>query len=101
MSKIILVTGANRGLGFEISRQLLKNRHQVIFTARDEQNGKKAAAELKGNIVFHVLDFTSQASINTLFDFVVREFHKLDVLINNAGVSAIREYRRGQTNYGN
>ncbi len=87
MSKIILVTGANRGLGFEIASQLSRIRHQVIFTCRDEKKGMEAFSRLKGNVVFHTLDVTNQSSITDLFQFVSTEFHKLDVLINNAGVS--------------
>lgn len=87
MSKVILVTGANRGIGLEICRQLLRRGHQVVLTARNETKGFNATTGLKGNVVFHVLDVTSQSSVNELFSFVKNEFHKLDVLINNAGVS--------------
>lgn len=87
MSKVILVTGANRGIGFEICRQLVRLRHQVILTARSEEKGKQASAQLKGNVVFRTLDVTDQESIDNLFHFVKDEFHKLDVLINNAGIT--------------
>jgi NAD(P)-dependent dehydrogenase (short-subunit alcohol dehydrogenase family) len=86
MSKIVLVTGANRGIGFEICKQLAIRNHTVILTSRDEEKGRKAATELKGKVVFHKLDVTSQASVDELCHFVKDEFNRLDVLINNAGI---------------
>jgi NAD(P)-dependent dehydrogenase (short-subunit alcohol dehydrogenase family) len=86
MNKIVLVTGANRGIGFEICRQLSLQGHTVILTARDEEKGRAALREIKGNPVFHWLDVTRQESVEELLQFVRDEFNHLDVLINNAGI---------------
>ena len=86
MSKIVLVTGANRGIGFEICRQLSLRGHQVILTARNKEKGEAAAQSLDSKVVFHPLDVTSQSSVDDLYHFVADEFSYIDVLINNAGI---------------
>ncbi len=87
--KIVLVSGANRGLGFEISKGLAKKGFRVVLTARDPKKGKEAADRLKADkldVVFHPLDVTQPKSIHVLYQWVDRELGQLDVLINNAGV---------------
>src|SRR5882724_8820747 len=88
--KIILVTGSNKGIGFEVARQLAKLGHQVILTARDETKGLEAQQKLKGEnlqVYFLVLDIANQESIELAASKVKSEFGKLDVLINNAAIS--------------
>jgi len=88
--KIILVTGSNKGIGYEMVRQLAKLGHQVILTARDEAKGSEAQKKLKGeNLSMHflVLDITNEASLQQAATKVKSEFGKLDVLINNAAIS--------------
>lgn len=87
--KIALVTGANRGIGFEACRQLAKNGFKVILTSRDEKKGKNASERLKNgglDIVYHQLDVANEKSVKDVFDHVKKEFGRLDVLVNNAGV---------------
>jgi NAD(P)-dependent dehydrogenase (short-subunit alcohol dehydrogenase family) len=87
--KIILVTGANKGIGFEIVRQLAKLGHDVILTARDQINGLNAVNHLKAeglSVRFIQLDITNQESISKVFDYVKNNFKKLDVLINNGAI---------------
>jgi NAD(P)-dependent dehydrogenase (short-subunit alcohol dehydrogenase family) len=88
--KVAVVTGGNRGLGFEASRQLAKQGYQVILTSRDAQKGETAAKKLQDeglNVHFYPLDVTSQESCDKLAEFIKQEFGKVDVLINNAGIS--------------
>jgi NAD(P)-dependent dehydrogenase (short-subunit alcohol dehydrogenase family) len=88
-NKVAVVTGANRGLGFEASRQLAKQGYHVILTSRNEEKGQKATQTLKDEglkITFHQLDVTSDESCQKLATFIEKEFGKLDVLINNAGI---------------
>lgn len=81
---IILVTGANRGIGKEICRQLHNGGHSVVLTAREEERGKEASKEIGCD--FCVLDVTDSDSINLCASYVEKKFGKLDVLINNAGI---------------
>jgi NAD(P)-dependent dehydrogenase (short-subunit alcohol dehydrogenase family) len=88
---VIVVTGANRGIGFEICRQLLTRGARVVLTARDPSAGAAAVKKLAAQKLtadFHQLDVTDARSIAALRDFIEQEFGRLDVLINNAGIIA-------------
>ena len=88
-NQIALVTGANRGLGFETCRQLANLGMRVILTSRDPRLGEQAATSLSqqgASVVFHPLDVTDENSVATLQAFVERQYGRLDVLVNNAGV---------------
>jgi len=94
-TKIILVTGSNKGIGFEIVRQLAKLDHQVVLTARDEAKGLDACKKLKAEnlaVRFLELDITKEESIEQAANKVKTEFGKLDVLINNAAISLRGDY---------
>jgi len=87
--KIAVVTGANRGIGFEICRQLAQKKIKVILTARDESKGKTAVQKLvkeELDAVFYQLNVSDANSIKSLADYVLKEFGRLDILINNAGI---------------
>ncbi|XP_061340151.1 (+)-neomenthol dehydrogenase-like [Gastrolobium bilobum] len=86
-----VVTGANKGIGFAICKQLASNGINVVLTARDEKRGLESVEKLQelglpGNVVFHQLDVTDSASIASLADFIRTQFCKLDILVNNAGI---------------
>ncbi|KOR32287.1 hypothetical protein TI05_08230 [Achromatium sp. WMS3] len=87
--RIALVTGANRGLGFEICRQLAQQGIQVILTARNYNKGKMAAHALvqQGYAVYvQQVDITQPTQIQTLLNYIKTKFNRLDILINNAGI---------------
>ncbi|KAG8653606.1 hypothetical protein MANES_05G037800v8 [Manihot esculenta] len=90
-----VVTGANKGIGFEICRQLASNGIVVVLTARDENRGMEAVAKLKHSgfsdelVIFHQLDVVDPDSVASLADFVKTQFGKLDILVNNAGISGV------------
>lgn len=94
MKKIILVTGANRGIGKEICRQLALMGHQVIMGSRNLDKGIEASGEMKGNIKVQQCDVTSDESIAGLFEIVKSTYGRLDVLINNAGLGAAEFQKR-------
>ncbi len=86
---IAVVTGANRGLGFEIVHQLADRGVTVVLTARRPDAGATAAATLaraKLRVDFHPLSVTDEASTEALRDHLVAQFGRLDVLVNNAGI---------------
>lgn len=88
-SKIAIVTGANRGIGFETCRQLAKRELKVILTSRDRTKGTNAAKTLQSeglDVIAYPLDVTQPDSIQQLKQFVEGEFHRLEVLVNNAGI---------------
>ncbi|WP_246275820.1 SDR family NAD(P)-dependent oxidoreductase, partial [Brasilonema bromeliae] len=87
--KIALVTGANKGLGFEISRQLAKQEITVLIGARDESKGAEAAEKLQAqglDVQSIKLDVTDISSIATAAKNIEEHFGKLDILVNNAGI---------------
>jgi NAD(P)-dependent dehydrogenase (short-subunit alcohol dehydrogenase family) len=88
--KIALVTGANKGLGFEMARQLGQAGVTVILAARDRQKGEAAAAKLRGeglDAQFLKLDVTDKRDRAAASAFLEQTFGRLDILINNAGIS--------------
>jgi NAD(P)-dependent dehydrogenase (short-subunit alcohol dehydrogenase family) len=87
--KIAVVTGGNRGMGFETCRQLARRGARVILTSRDPAKGEAAAGRLRGeglDVRHHQLDVADDASIGRLAEFIRSEFGRLDILVNNAGI---------------
>lgn len=87
---IAVVTGANRGIGFEISRQLATHGLTVILTSRDSNVGLEAARVLQEgglNVVFHQLDVLDHLSRKQFSDWLQQNYGGLDILVNNAGVN--------------
>jgi NAD(P)-dependent dehydrogenase (short-subunit alcohol dehydrogenase family) len=86
---VTVVTGGNRGIGFEICRQLAGRGAQVVLTARQARAGEEAVKRLaaqKLSVQFHPLDVTRPRDAVAWHDHLQRAFGRLDVLINNAGV---------------
>jgi NAD(P)-dependent dehydrogenase (short-subunit alcohol dehydrogenase family) len=87
--RVAVVTGANRGIGLEISRQLAQRGYAVILTARDPAKGRAAVRVLAReglDVTFHQLDVTDAASIKRFARHLRRKVGRLDVLVNNAGI---------------
>jgi NAD(P)-dependent dehydrogenase (short-subunit alcohol dehydrogenase family) len=86
--RVALISGANRGLGFEISRQLAAEGVTVLLGARRPLAGEKAARQLRregGTVVSVPLDVTSLECVRELAARIEGEYGRLDILINNAG----------------
>ena len=87
--KVAVVTGGNRGIGFEICRQLGQLGITVILACRDEVKGIGACNKLQKEelpVIVHQLDVTHAASIMALRKFIDDEFGHCDILVNNAGI---------------
>ncbi len=87
--KVALITGANRGIGFETARQLAQQGIKVLVGARSEENGKEAEAKLKAegfDAEFVLLDVDDAKTHESAAKYVEEHYGKLDILINNAGV---------------
>jgi NAD(P)-dependent dehydrogenase (short-subunit alcohol dehydrogenase family) len=88
--KIALITGANKGIGLEIARQLGTQGITVLLGVRDENRGREAAEKLQTeHINAHTvqLDVTNQDSIDAAANYIESKFGRLDILVNNAGVA--------------
>ncbi|MDQ2867281.1 MAG: SDR family NAD(P)-dependent oxidoreductase [Verrucomicrobiota bacterium] len=84
--KIALVTGANRGLGFEVARELAKKNFRVFLGVRNEKAGREAAEKIGENAAFVELDVADAGSIRAAAEEIARAVDHLDVLVNNAGI---------------
>jgi NAD(P)-dependent dehydrogenase (short-subunit alcohol dehydrogenase family) len=85
---VSVVTGANRGLGFAVARQLLEHGAHVVLTARDARAGRAAADLLNangGDADFHPLDVEDSGSVSELGAFLTQRHGHVDLLVNNAG----------------
>ena len=82
---VTLITGANKGLGYETARQLIGVGHTVYLGARDAERGMAAASELGGQFV--QLDVRDDASVAAALGVIAEREGHLDVLVNNAGIS--------------
>ena len=88
--KIALVTGANKGLGFETSRQLAQLGMKVLLGARDEKRGAVAAEKLQAeglDVLSVLLDVTNSDQIAGVHTMIENNFGRLDILVNNAGMA--------------
>jgi NAD(P)-dependent dehydrogenase (short-subunit alcohol dehydrogenase family) len=81
---ITLITGANKGLGFEAARRLVREGHSVYVGSRDAKRGRVAAEAVGGRFI--ELDVTSDESVDAAAADILRRDGRLDVLINNAGI---------------
>lgn len=89
MSRVALITGANRGLGFEVARQLAQAGQTVVIGARDSQKGEEAAELLRTeglDVESVVLDVNDSASVERAARDLRERHGSIDVLVNNAGI---------------
>jgi len=87
--RVAVVTGGNKGIGFEVCRQLAGRGLRVVLTSRDSKRGEEARDKLRADgvdVVFHRLDVDSDDSVTELARFIEREQRRVDVLVNNAGI---------------
>lgn len=90
-AKIALVTGGNKGIGFEICRNLAGAGCTVLLGARSAERGQQAVRQLREagleEVHFIEIDVTRQDTIRSAAEWIEREYHRLDILVNNAGVN--------------
>ncbi|XP_059315022.1 short-chain dehydrogenase/reductase 2b-like isoform X2 [Lycium ferocissimum] len=93
LCRYAVVTGANKGIGFETVKQLANSGVTVVLTARNEKRGMEATSLLNEqgfpNVVFHQLDVLDAQSIESLAKFIQTQYGRLDILVNNAGASGV------------
>src|SRR5262245_25690619 len=89
--KIALITGANKGIGFEVARLLGKAGCTVLLGARSAERGREAASRLQAeelDVLFIELDLLRAETAWHAAANVARDFERLDILVNNAGITA-------------
>ena len=86
MSKTAIITGANKGIGLAVAKDLISKNYQVILACRDTAKGKMAEEFLGGNAVFLKLDLSKPSSINQFVNQINSDYSEIDVLYNNAGL---------------
>jgi NAD(P)-dependent dehydrogenase (short-subunit alcohol dehydrogenase family) len=88
--KIVLVTGSTDGLGREVARRVAALGAHVIVHGRNQERGKAVVDEIakdgNGSAKFYAADFASLAEVRTLAQAILRDYERLDVLVNNAGI---------------
>lgn len=94
--KVVIVTGGNSGIGLETSKELIRVGATVIIAANREDKGESAIEEIKAlhkeaKVFFEKLDLGSMASVTSFSNRVMQEHPTVDVLINNAGLSAVQK----------
>lgn len=88
--KIALITGANKGLGFETARQLANQNVKVLIGARDETRGREAVEKLQNegfDAEFVLIDVTDEKTLEATAKYVGETYGKIDILVNNAGIA--------------
>src|SRR5690242_8844691 len=90
---VMLVTGATSGLGREVAIRLAAGGAHVIVHGRDSARGAEVIAEItkagKGSARFYSADFGSNAEVRRFAESILRDYQRLDVLVNNAGVGSV------------
>ncbi len=89
MDKVVLITGANRGIGLEIGKQLLAKDFTVVFTMRNMAIGRPIVNDIRKDYKkawFHQLDVSEEQSIADVVTYIDEACERIDVLINNAAI---------------
>jgi NAD(P)-dependent dehydrogenase (short-subunit alcohol dehydrogenase family) len=97
--RIALVTGANQGVGLQVAKELVANGLTVLAGSRNFERGEAAAKEIGPGAIALQLDVTDEASIAAAAERIRDEYGRLDLLVNNAGISKTTERRLGSPEY--
>lgn len=89
--KIALVTGASQGIGEQTAAQLAKEGAIVIVSDIQDEKGRNVAKKIGQNAIYLHLDVSSEKDWSSAIDKILKDFSKLDVLVNNAGITGFQE----------
>ncbi|PJK17334.1 3-hydroxybutyrate dehydrogenase [Chryseomicrobium excrementi] len=88
-NKVVFITGAAQGIGFEIAEEFFKNGAKVVLTDINEEKVQESAASLGGDSLGIKCDVTSEEELKAAIDQTVETFGRIDILINNAGMQHV------------
>lgn len=92
-NKIVLITGASRGIGAETAKLFAKEGATVIINyLSDEMSAKSVLNEINNNGMLIQADISKQDEINSMFEQVSEKYEKLDILVNNAGIVSVKPF---------
>lgn len=87
VKRVALITGANQGVGLQVAKELAANGHTVLVGSRNLERGEAAAQQIGQGAVAVQLDVTDSSSIAAAAERIRTEIGRLDLLVNNAGIS--------------
>ena len=87
MNKIVLITGASRGIGREIAKTLDQKGYQIIANYNKSQEQAQKLKEENKNIDIFKADVSKREEVHRMVQYIIEKYHKIDILINNAGIS--------------
>mgnify|MGYP000875472740 FL=1 len=89
MNKVAIVTGGASGIGLSIAEKLLKNNYQVIISYNSSTDSARSLLEKYENLDIFQVDLSNSQNAQSLIDFTFSKYHKIDLLVNNAGVDLV------------
>ena len=87
MNKIVLITGASRGIGREIAKSLSQKGYQIIANYNKSVEQAQKLREENINIDIYKADVSNREEVHKMLQYIIKKYHKIDILINNAGIS--------------
>ena len=87
MNKIVLITGASRGIGREIAKSLSQKGYQIIANYNKSVEQAQKLREENINIDIYKADVSNREEVHKMVQYIINKYHKIDILINNAGIS--------------
>ena len=90
MKKIVLVTGASHGIGKAIAREMSKDSIVIANYNTSKKQAENLQEEIKGNLEIYKADVSKRYEVQSMIDYIINKYGRIDVIINNAGVDLVK-----------